>query len=198
VEIVATKSARRSDPAAVEIKVVEHEDGVVVCAIYESINRCGPDNHSQISTKDNDTRVDFEVRLPRGVNLKAQSVTGDVTATGLGGSVSAGSVSGDVRIATTGVARASSVSGSVDVRMGRADWTDRLAFSTVSGNITLEIAGDLNTDVSFTTVSGSFDSDWPITTSTTRGRGLRGTIGNGGRRLTFSTVSGNVDIRRAN
>ena len=35
VEVVARKSARRSDPSSVEIKVVEHADGVTICAVYD-------------------------------------------------------------------------------------------------------------------------------------------------------------------
>src|SRR3989442_11593880 len=35
-EVSAAKHARRSDPASVEIKVVESEDGVTICAVYRS------------------------------------------------------------------------------------------------------------------------------------------------------------------
>jgi hypothetical protein len=33
---VATKHGRRSDPAEVEIEVVEHAGGVTICAVYPS------------------------------------------------------------------------------------------------------------------------------------------------------------------
>jgi hypothetical protein len=36
VEVVATKHGRRSDPAEVEIEVVEHAGGVTICAVYPS------------------------------------------------------------------------------------------------------------------------------------------------------------------
>jgi len=36
VEVVAVKKARRSDPASVQIKVVEHAGGVTICAVYSS------------------------------------------------------------------------------------------------------------------------------------------------------------------
>src|SRR5207342_1785998 len=36
VEVTAVKKARRSDPAGVEIKVVEHSGGVTICAVYPS------------------------------------------------------------------------------------------------------------------------------------------------------------------
>jgi len=34
VEVTAAKHARRSDPDDVKIEVVEHEDGVTICAVY--------------------------------------------------------------------------------------------------------------------------------------------------------------------
>ena len=34
VEVIAYKSARRSDPEDVEIRVMEHERGVTICALY--------------------------------------------------------------------------------------------------------------------------------------------------------------------
>jgi hypothetical protein len=197
VQIVARKSARRSDPASVRIEVVEHADGVTVCAIYEPGDDCHPHDHGQ-SSRDNDTRVDFEVRVPRGVKLKARSVTGDIRATGLDARVNASSVSGDVRVSTSDIASASTVSGSVEVQMGRTDWTGTLAFSSVSGDIDVAFGSDLNAEISYNTVSGSIDSDWPISMSRGGSRNLRGTVGSGGRRLTLSTVSGDVDLRRSN
>src|SRR5882762_9153472 len=39
VEVTAVKRARRSDPDEVKIEVVQHEDGVTVCAVYPSDGR---------------------------------------------------------------------------------------------------------------------------------------------------------------
>src|SRR5882762_11717845 len=39
VEVTAVKHARRSDPDDVKIEVVEHEDGVTICAVYPSDDR---------------------------------------------------------------------------------------------------------------------------------------------------------------
>ena len=122
---------------------------------------------------------------------------GAVEATGLDARVQASTVSGNVRVSTSDIAHASSVSGSLDVRMGRSDWSGDLRFSTVSGDINLEFAGDLNADVEMSTVSGDLDSDWPMSMRATGRRHVRGRIGAGGRELSFSTVSGSVEIRRA-
>ena len=82
--------------------------------------------------------------------------------------------------------------------MGRTDWEGTLSFSTVSGDIDVQFGADLNAEVSYTTVSGNLDSEWPIAMSRGGARSLRGTVGNGGRKLTLTTVSGDVDLRRAN
>jgi DUF4097 and DUF4098 domain-containing protein YvlB len=98
--------------------------------------------------------------------------------------VEAGTVTGRVRVSTRGI--------------GRNDW-DELSFSTVSGDIVLELPENLNANVRFNTLSGDIDSDWPIANTTTRRNrygprgGMRGTIGNGGGALSVSTVSGNLE-----
>src|SRR2546430_9619764 len=41
VEVTAVKHARRSDPDDVKIEVVQHEDGVTICAVYPGDGRRG-------------------------------------------------------------------------------------------------------------------------------------------------------------
>ena len=139
----AAKHARRSDPDEVEIKVIEHEDGVTICAVYPTPRRarrentCEPGDSWHSSTEDNDVTVDFEVQVPAGVEFDGRTVNGEMSAEGLKADVKAGTVNGSVRVTTTGLAEASTVNGSVYVQMGRADWTNELDFSTVNGGINL-------------------------------------------------------------
>ena len=104
---------------------------------------------------------------------------------------------GSVRVATTGLARASTVNGSVTISMGRANWADELEFSTVNGSITLELPASLEAVVSASTVNGSFYSDWPMMVRGKWGpKRVNGTIGNGGRELALSTVNGDIELRK--
>jgi hypothetical protein len=199
VQVTARKRARTGDSDAVSFEVIEHDDGVSICVMYERQNTCNPGLSGNSSSHNNDTRVDFEVRVPRGVRLTAQTVIGDVRASKMAADVEASSVTGNVRVQTSAIARASTVSGSVHVQMGKANWTETLAFSSVSGNITIEFEDDLNSEVTMNTVSGALESEWPITMRGRNGsRNLRGTIGSGGRRLSLSTVSGDVVLRKSN
>ena len=200
----AAKHARRSDPDEVEIKVVEHEGGVTICAVYPTPRRarrentCEPGHEWHSSTEDNDVTVDFEVQVPAGVEFDGRTVNGEMSAEGLKADVKAGTVNGSVRVTTTGLAEASTVNGSVYVQMGRADWSDELDFSTVNGGITLIMPANLNTEVRANTVNGDIDSDYPMTVQGRFGpRRVRATIGAGGRSLSLSTVNGGIKLRKS-
>ena len=204
VEVVARKSADRSDPESVTIEVIEHSGGVTICAIYpsrrgERENECVSGNRGRSNNHNNDTEVDFEVRVPRGVLFAGRTVNGSVKGSGLTADAKAHTVNGSVRLSTAGLAEASTVNGSITVRMGRANWSDNLSFETVNGAILVELPDDLNADVSASTVNGGLSSDWPMTV---RGRWgpkhMNGKIGNGGRGLSLETVNGDIELRRLN
>lgn len=204
VQVVARKTAKRSDPESVKIEVVEHEDGVTICAVYPTPPRARRENvcevgeHWSSSNENNDVTVTFDVNVPAGVVFTGRTVNGQMSATGLTGDVKASTVNGNVRVSTRGLAEASTVNGSVHVEMGRADWGDELTFTTVNGGITLVLPANLDTDVRATTVNGDIESDYPLTVSGRFGpRTLRGTIGRGGRSLHLTTVNGGITLRKA-
>lgn len=200
----ARKHARRSDPDDVEIKVVQSDQGVTICAVYPTPprareeNSCEPGDRWHSSTDNNDVVVDFEVQVPAGVEFNGQTVNGEMSAEGLKGDVKASTVNGSVRVSTTGLAEASTVNGSVYAEMGRANWNDELEFSTVNGGITLILPGKLDTELRASTVNGEIDSDYPLMITGKFGpRRLRGTIGAGGRTLNLSTVNGEIRLKKS-
>lgn len=201
--VTAAKRARRSDPEDVKIEVVEHANGVTICAVYptpprarrENVCEAGDEWHT--NTQDNDVTVHFEVQVPAGVEFLGRTVNGEMSAEGLKADVRASTVNGSVRVTTAGLAEASTVNGSVYVEMGRADWPDELDFSTVNGKITLILPAKLDTEVRASTVNGDMESDYPMTVSGRFGpRRWRGTIGAGGRTLSLSTVNGEIRLRK--
>jgi len=202
VEVVAVKSGRRSNFSLVNIEILEDEDGVVICTLYPSSRRHPRTDCSRRrrggNIDDVGVAVDFTVRVPSNVRFVARTVSGDVVAHALESQVSAHSVTGDVDVSTSGLATASTVSGSITASLGRSDWDGTLSFNTVSGDITLYLPEILNSDVSFESVSGDFQSDFPVELrmrSGFRAGRLRGRIGDGGRHLELRTVSGNIDLR---
>lgn len=217
VEVTARKHAEESDVNAVRIDVVQHEGDVTICAVYPgSGNSCEPGGGQNHMRGHNDVEVDFTVRVPAGVNFHGAAVSGNVSATGLTGTVELtsvsgnvsgtgltgraefNSVSGDVVLETaSGEASGRSVSGSVRATVrGRA--TAPLRFSSVSGDLTISLPRDIGADVEMNTVSGEMSSDFPLTLGAggrVRRSHMQARIGAGGRTLSLSTVSGDVRLR---
>jgi len=204
VEVTAAKHSRRSDHEDVKIEVIEYEGGVTICAVYPTPRRARQENKCEVgdswhsSTDNNDVTVDFDVKIPAGVQFTGQTVNGEMSAEGLRADVKASTVNGSVRVTTTGLAEASTVNGSVYVEMGRADWDNDLDFSTVNGGITVVLPSVLNTEIRASTVNGDMTTDYPLTITGRFGpRRMRGTIGTGGRTLSLSTVNGEIRLRKA-
>jgi hypothetical protein len=140
-QVIATKHGRRQDPKLVEIRVVEHDNGVTICAVYPGDsgrpNECAPGEGGRMNVRNNDVSVDFSVRVPVGVRFMGRTVNGQVEAAALDGEVEAHTVNGNVRIATSSYAHGKTVNGSISASLGSFDWAQPVEFETVNGSITL-------------------------------------------------------------
>jgi hypothetical protein len=217
VEVTARKHAEDSDPDEVRIEVVQEGGDVTICAVYPGWgNSCEPGGGENHTRRHNDVHVDFTVRVPAGVSfvgaavssdvsatgltgrVELSSVSGNVAGTGLGGPAELHSVSGDVELETaSGEASGRSVSGSVRATV-RGGSSAPLRFSSVSGDLTISLPRDLGADIEMSSVSGEMSSDFPLTLGAggrVRRSHMRARIGSGGRTLSLSTVSGDVQLR---
>jgi hypothetical protein len=204
IEVAATKKARRSDPADVEIKVVPHAGGVTICAVYKSEypdepNTCEPGKgNGRMNVRNNDVRVDFKVRVPAGIGFVGRTVNGEISAVSLSGNIESSTVNGGIDLSTTGYAEAKTVNGEINARLGNANWPDSLAFKTVNGGITIDLPATTSTRVEADTFNGDISSDFPLSMLGRISRKhISGTIGNGGRDLTLKTLNGSIRLRRA-
>jgi hypothetical protein len=211
-EVVARKRGDREDFHQVAVEMAQDGDLIVICAIYGSWNhgedRCHPDHRDrrdedegQHRNVDMDVKVDYEVRLPAGVEFEGMVVSGDIEAEGLQSDVSVTTVDGTISVVTTGRAWANSVSGDIEIDMGDFGGGD-LDFHTVSGDITLWLPSNFAANVEFSSLSGDFDTDFDMDIRNRNerrwvGSKVEGTIGGGGRDLSVNTVSGDVTIRRS-
>jgi Putative adhesin len=214
--VEAARSGRRNDPAEVQIEVVEHAQGVTICAIYPSSglrsNECLPGDEGRISARNTDVQVDFTVEVPATAILRARTVNGSIEAQGLAGPVEANSTNGNVRveggervvarttngsidILSAGGAEATTTNGQIRARLGSLAGDGPLDFSTTNGSIVLEVPSDSNFDIDARTGNGRIDTDLPITVqgSISR-RSLNGSIGAGGRDVRLRTINGRISI----
>jgi hypothetical protein len=205
VEVTAVK--RRGERGRVEdvrIERVVHDGGVTFCAVYPSgrrnrTNRCTPGDEWNTSVEDNDVRVEWTVRVPRGVHFLGATVNGAVNARNLLADASVSSVNGAVTVSAAGVVEASTVNGDIDATTGRADAGRDLHFATVNGDILLKVPANFQARVDAELLNGRIESDWPLEISRGRyvGASAEGEIGRGGHRLKMETVNGTLEIRRA-
>jgi DUF4097 and DUF4098 domain-containing protein YvlB len=206
VEVLGYKHGR-GDMSRLHAEVRETSRGLVVCVVDDdtdwTCDERGMSSHSNRRRGDywDNGAMDIEVTVPANTSLRAGSVSGDVIVTGVQGDVRASSVSGEVtleHIRATSV-YGNSVSGDVNAQIDALTGRGDLSFRSVSGDIRLDLPKTFDADLSMSTVSGHMDTDYQLTLNgRMSNRRLEGRIGEGGRSLDISTVSGNVRLRRAN
>lgn len=162
IEVIALKRGS-SDPERVSIEVVEHKGGVTICAVYPSANadhpfECRPSHRGGFrvaSTSDseahirwenggggdillNDLRVDFLVRVPKGLRFIGRTVDGEISTQLFDQDVEAHSVRGDVSFemnpATGAEVRAETTTGQVDSEFPLSIHCDRTRGLYASGH----------------------------------------------------------------
>ena len=209
-EVNAFKKGRRSDPGTVKIQVVEHPEGVTICALYatedpDSPNSCEPggdrehrNSSATINVRNNDVHVDFIIRVPAGVAFVGRTVNGEINATSLSSNVISHTVNGSIKISTSGYALARTVNGEIAARLGDTNWSGSIELKTLNGDIRLDLPSTTSAQIQADTLNGEISSEFPLTLlgSISRRR-VRGTIGSGGRELILKTLNGSIYLRRA-
>jgi DUF4097 and DUF4098 domain-containing protein YvlB len=222
VHVVAEKRENGGDLGEVTFRVVQDGGDVTICAIWHDNGDCEINGYHQDRDNNRENRnrvnVNFTVRVPRNIKVRAASVNGAVSVRDVGAEVRASTVNGSCDVSNAlGPVRASTVNGGVDVttangpvtattvngdvdaKMTSLTGSDDMRFSTVNGSVTIMVPNGFDANVSFDTVHGSIGSDFPVTLSGRFGpRHASGTIGSGGRRLHASTVNGSIDLRKSN
>lgn len=130
--------------------------------------------------------------------VEASSGNGEVTVDAVRGPVSANSGNGDVRVRTVqGPVSARSGNGDLIITMTELRTAADMDFTTGNGRIELSVPAEFHAEIDASTGNGGIRTDFPIQVSgrisKTR---LRGTIGQGGRRLRLVSGNGEIEIRR--
>ncbi len=193
--IRATKTAERGDPNAVAIHVEQTaKRGLVVCVRYPPNAGDGCRARTGHDSNDNDTKVDFDVTLPRGVALDAGTVNGSIDAQ-TNGTVDASTVNGRIHVEGREAHTLTTVNGSIELRL-----LDRpsgsLKANTVNGSITISLPPGSGVDVQAHTMTGGIDAAGLTVDRPQYGPGAtaRGTLGDGTARLSLSTVNGSIAL----
>lgn len=195
--IHAAKQADRGNPNAVTVRVDPVSDGLSVCVRYsgETDRRCD-DRGSRYTTNNDDTRVDFDITVPRGVALEARTVNGSIEAR-TDGTISAATVNGTVAAEGADVTSVKSVNGSVRVRVLTGSRSPLVA-KTVNGSIDVALPAGSGAEIAARTLTGDINAPGLTVQRPQFGPGARvdGRIGDGSRHITAETVNGAIVVTR--
>src|SRR5262249_12213796 len=202
-QVDATKKGN-GDYKEAFIEVVEYPDGVTVCAVYAReakpgrCHRGGVDSESGNFWHNSRATINFSVRVPRGVLLKAETTNGSVHGRDLNSVVEAYTTNGNVEVSTSEWASGHTTNGHVDITMGKADWKGELSLATTNGGITVSLPSSAEFKVKASTTNGNIRTDFPITVMGSFGsKSVSGTVGAGTRDLKLATTNGGIEVRKS-
>jgi hypothetical protein len=194
------------DANEVFVEVVEYADGVTICAVYEKDAQPGrchrggadSDHHGWSWHDNNHAKLNFNVKVPRGVVLKAMTTNGGIRGRDLNSIVEAATTNGNVDVATSDWASARTTNGGVTVAMGSAKWSGEIALMTTNGSVHASLPASAEFKVRAATTNGGIHTDFPVTVMGSFGaKDLSGTVGAGGRDLRLATTNGGIEIRKS-
>lgn len=208
VQVTATKEGRDAD--RVEIEDLSSGNRVELRVKYPQNCNC-------------DASVNFEVQVPKSTkfqfdkiatasgDISLEEVTGDIDAKSASGDVRVVNSSGDIDVATAsgdvlvddaeGLVSAKTASGDVKVNITNlSNANGKMEFASASGDVDVRVPGNLGAQVDMATVSGDVHSDFSLNVEKREygpGATARGSIGNGGMRISIKSASGDVSLRKS-
>jgi DUF4097 and DUF4098 domain-containing protein YvlB len=140
-------------------------------------------------------KVDYEVTVPRGADVRLETVNGPVDVEGLAGSLHVESVNGGLELADLqGEVRAKTVNGGIHAGFDRAPEGGTHRFKTVNGGIDVSLPEGTGGRLKASTVNGGIHCELPLEVSTKKKRRLEGRLGPGAGTFEMGTVNGGIDV----
>lgn len=195
---------RDGDENELFIEVVEYSDGVTICAVYAKDRTPGRCHRGGVSSESSNwnwrghhAKINFNVKVPRGVRLTALTTNGGVRGHDLSSVVKAATTNGNVEVSTSEWASARTTNGGVRVAMGNAKWNGELELTTTNGSVHVTLPATAEFTVNAATTNGGIHTDFPITVQGSfSSKDLSGTVGAGGRELKVATTNGGIELKK--
>jgi DUF4097 and DUF4098 domain-containing protein YvlB len=144
-----------------------------------------------------ETRVNYEIVVPRSMNLDLETVNGTVTASNVNGVLRFSTTNGRINVERcAGELEASTTNGGIAAELLTVVPGRPVRLSTTNGRITVALPRTIAARVDAGTSNGSINSDIPVLTSSSSRHTLRGTINGGGAaELRLHTTNGSIEIK---
>ena len=204
-EIVVHKVVRRGNGDLVKAVLEETPSGARVCTVYldraDDPDGCDRREHRRGDGPRDplDVEMNFEVRVPAGVELGVNTVDGSVEAHGVDASTTIRTVDGDITYDGVAPDGLNTVDGKITATITNAHWEHDVTLRSVDGSIDVTLPSALGVTISGQTVDGEIHADFPVTLEGRWGpRSFRATMGSGGaRELQIHTVDGAIRLHRS-
>jgi DUF4097 and DUF4098 domain-containing protein YvlB len=194
VKVDAVKKAKRAeDLDEVTIEIKTNANHVRIHTEY-------PDTKNRGWFKwGNSTWVDYELTVPVDARLKdISTVNGGIDIQGSRADVKANTVNGTVKVRNhTGRVNVSTVNGRVEAGLASLDGVKSVSATTVNGSVDVTLPHGANADISASTVNGGISGDVPVKRNWPVGATANAKLGEGGTKVSVSTVNGGIEIHVA-
>ena len=202
VRIVAEKQVKAdSDDVAevlreLRVSIQPRDGGVVVDTHYPRRNEGVASIFDWLLGDDVHAEVEYEITVPRNMNLDLSTVNGSIRVTSVAGKHDLDTTNGKIEVVRcAGSVDASTTNGGISAELTQVARGQNLEFETTNGRIQVTLPRDLAVDVDASTTNGSIESELPVTTTRMSRNSLRGAINGGGTALRLRTTNGGIDIR---
>jgi hypothetical protein len=156
-------------------------------------------NHRVVERRnDNVVETDFDIQVPNRVKLDLRTFSAPITVINVAGDLEVEGFSSEITLTdVAGGKRLKTFSGGVTVQAKNWADGDDMNVNTFSGDVTLRLSDNARGNITFDSFSGSFNSDLPVTLSSSNRRSFRGALNGGGNTdFRLNTFSGSVRIQR--
>ena len=194
-KVVAVKTVRRASDADVlretEIRVTKTGSAIEIETILPKQGKLFPWSFFGRSSS---AEVAYQVTLPAGVAVEAETVNGRIGASKRTGDLVLSTVNGAVKVdGQDGPLKVNTVNGSVEVSFASA--MRQASLETVNGSVTVTCAKDSSIRCALQTTNGRIQSEFPVTIEGKWGpKEAHGSINGGRESLAVETVNGDVRL----
>jgi DUF4097 and DUF4098 domain-containing protein YvlB len=198
VHAVKTVESRDSDVArkafdALKIEPSVTADAVRINTIYPQKNQGILDWIAGTSVNMN---VEYEVTVPRSMNLEVENTNGAIDVDGVRGSHRISTTNGHIELVRcAGNVEAETTNGHIRAELADVTPGKSVRLETTNGGITVSLPKSIATRIDASTTNGSVTTDLPVTITEVRRAALRGTINGGSNaELRLRTTNGSIKI----
>jgi DUF4097 and DUF4098 domain-containing protein YvlB len=188
VVVKAVRRATRERLADIKLEITQSGNVVEIDANRQVVER----------RNNNVVETDFDIQVPSQSNLDLRTFSAPIEVSGVSGDLKVDGFSSGIQLTNVaGPVRVKTFSGSVQLQASNWSEGDNVNVETFSGEITLRVPANARGDISFDSFSGTFNSDLPVTMTTSGRRNFRGALNGGGSTdFRLKTFSGSVRVLR--